>query len=102
MAVAYRIIIWVFAALHNSTRAISNNEEQRTDPMRYLRISENGPLETREMHSQSGYASFMTSAKPAIPIQKVSRPWISSTNIDARTWNIATRVIKQNLKNKLT
>ena len=26
------------------------------------------------MHSQSGYASFMTSAKPAIPTHNVSRP----------------------------
>jgi hypothetical protein len=77
MAVAHRIIIWVFAVLHNLTRAIPNNEEQLTDPTRYLRRLENGPLEKREMHSQSGYASFMTSAKPAIPTQKVLRPCIS-------------------------
>jgi hypothetical protein len=36
MTMAHRIIIWVFAVLHNSTKAISSNVEQRTDPTRYL------------------------------------------------------------------
>lgn len=46
MTVAHRVIIWMFTVLYNSTKTISNNGEQRTDPTRYLRRSENGPLET--------------------------------------------------------
>ena len=69
---AHRVIIWVFAVLHDSTGASSNKEGQRTDPTRYLQRLE-VELETRAIHSQSGYASFMTSANPAIPTQKVSR-----------------------------
>jgi hypothetical protein len=66
--------------------------------MRYLRRLESGPSVTRERYSQSGYASFITSAKPAIPAQKVFETTHPYTNVDAHTWDIATRVIEQNLK----
>jgi len=40
----------------------------------------------------------MISAKPAIPTQNVIQTMHLFTNVDARTRDLATRVIKQNLK----
>jgi hypothetical protein len=88
----------VIAVLQNSNEVVSHNEQLRTSPTRYLRRLESGPFETGEGYSQSGYATFVTSAKPAIPAQKAFETMHSCTNVDSRTWDLATRVIKQNLK----
>jgi hypothetical protein len=52
-------------------------------------------------YSQSGYASFVTSAKAAIPTHYILVTERHCTNVHVRTRDTATRMIKQNLGAKL-
>jgi hypothetical protein len=98
MAVAYRVIIWVFAVLHNSTSAISINEEQRTDPTRYLlKIGEWTPRDKGDALTIWIRLLYDLSEAGNSYSEGIEAMYFF-TNIDSRTWDIATRVIKQYLK----